>query len=85
MNKYNSNIHHSRSIRRLKGYDYAQAGLYFITICTQNRAFLFGNVESKGDPCGLPEMILNDADTMIEKEWLKIPQRFTNVQFTNIW
>jgi len=30
--KYNPNIHHRRSIR-LKGYDYAQAGLYFITIC----------------------------------------------------
>ena len=31
--------HHRRSIR-LKGYDYSQAGAYFITICTQNRACL---------------------------------------------
>ena len=29
---FDSNIHHRRSIR-LKGYDYSQAGLYFITIC----------------------------------------------------
>jgi REP element-mobilizing transposase RayT len=41
--RYNSNIHHRRSIR-LKGYDYSQAGLYFITICCQDRACLFGEI-----------------------------------------
>ena len=30
---YNLDIHHRRSIR-LKGYDYSQAGAYFVTICT---------------------------------------------------
>jgi REP element-mobilizing transposase RayT len=40
---YNPNIHHRRSIR-LKGYDYSQAGLYFITICCQDRACLFGEI-----------------------------------------
>ena len=30
--QYNPNIHNRRSIR-LKGYDYSQAGLYFVTIC----------------------------------------------------
>ena len=48
MNKYNPNIHHRRSIR-LKGYDYAQAGLYFITMCVQNREYLFGKI-SGADP-----------------------------------
>ena len=43
MNKYNPNIHHRRSIR-LKGYDYSQAGLYFITICVQHRECLFGEI-----------------------------------------
>ena len=33
---YNPNIHHRRSIR-LRGYDYVQAGAYFVTICTQGR------------------------------------------------
>ncbi|MBN1462159.1 MAG: transposase, partial [Paludibacteraceae bacterium] len=32
-----------RSIR-LKGYDYAQEGVYFITICTFDKQWLFGNV-----------------------------------------
>jgi REP element-mobilizing transposase RayT len=40
---YNPNIHHRRSIR-LKGYDYSQAGLYFITICVQNQECLFGKI-----------------------------------------
>jgi len=60
-----------RSIR-LKGYDYSQAGLYFITICVQDRECLFGKIENG-------EMILNDAGIMVENEWLKIPDRFTNV------
>ncbi|MDR2345275.1 MAG: hypothetical protein LBE18_04345, partial [Planctomycetaceae bacterium] len=41
--KYNPNIHHRRSIR-LKEYDYSQAGLYFITICTPNRECIFGEI-----------------------------------------
>jgi len=36
---YNTNIHHRKSIR-LKGYDYSQAGLYFITICVKDRECL---------------------------------------------
>jgi len=38
-----SQKHQRRSIR-LKGYDYSQAGGYFITICTQDRRHLFGEI-----------------------------------------
>ncbi len=41
MNRYNAHIHHRKSIR-LKGYDFSQAGLYFITICTHTRQCSFG-------------------------------------------
>lgn len=34
--KYDPSIHHRRSIR-LQGYDYSRAGVYFVTLCTQNR------------------------------------------------
>lgn len=40
---YNPNVHHRKSIR-LKGYDYSQAGLYFITICCHQRNHLFGHI-----------------------------------------
>ena len=40
---YNPQIHHRRSIR-LKEYDYSRAGLYFITICCQDRNCRFGDI-----------------------------------------
>ena len=42
---YNPDKHHRKTIR-LKGYDYSQAGLYFITIVLYQRACLFGEVVS---------------------------------------
>lgn len=70
--KYNPNIHHRRSIR-LKGYDYSQAGLYFVTICVQHREHLLGEIENG-------KMILNDAGMMVETEWLKLQERFKNIR-----
>ncbi len=70
--KYNPDIHHRRSIR-LKGYDYSQAGLYFITICTQNRLCLFGEIENG-------EMILNDAGIMIDKWWNELKHKYRNIK-----
>lgn len=42
---YDPNMHHRRSIR-LQGYDYSQAGAYFITTCTHGRERLFGEIVS---------------------------------------
>ena len=71
MNNYNPNIHHRRSFR-LKGYDYSQAGLYFITICVQDRKCLFGEIVD-----GI--INLNDAGNISENCWLEIPNHFPNV------
>lgn len=75
MNSYNPNIHHRKSIR-LQGYDYAQAGLYFITICAYNKEHLFGEIEIGKN--GFPEMILNYAGNMASDCWLEIPKHFPN-------
>ncbi len=61
---YNPKIHNRQSIR-LKGYDYSSSGLYFITICVQNRAHLFGKIENR-------KMVLNDAGKMIQTEWINL-------------
>ena len=71
MNNYNPNIHHRKSIR-LKGYDYSQAGLYFITICCEGRLCRFGNIENN-------EMKLNKYGTIAFDEWMKTPQLRPNV------
>ena len=68
MNNYNPNIHHRRSIR-LKGYDYSKAGLYFITICCQDRICRFGDIEND-------EMQLNEYGKIAYLEWMKLPERF---------
>jgi putative transposase len=68
MNNYNPNIHHRRSIR-LKGYDYSQEGLYFITINTKDRECLFGEIVDG-------KMVLNDAGKIANKCWLEIPKHF---------
>jgi putative transposase len=70
--KYNPQIHHRRSIR-LKGYDYSQAGLYFITICCQDRKCRFGKIENG-------EMILNELGTIAYNEWIKLVERFTSFE-----
>lgn len=71
---YNPNIHHRRSIR-LKGYDYSQAGLYFITICCQDRICRFGKIVG-ASPGGRPEMELNEFGTIAYNEWKKLSERF---------
>jgi putative transposase len=61
--RYNPQIHHRRSIR-LKGYDYSQAGAYFITICCHNREYRFGKIADG-------EMRLNDAGKIANDCWLQ--------------
>jgi putative transposase len=62
---YDPNIHHRRSIR-LEGYDYSQEGLYFVTICTENRHCIFGNIIDG-------EMVLNNIGTIAYNTWLETP------------
>ncbi len=60
-----------RSVR-LKGYDYAQCGAYFLTVCTQHRETLFGLIEDR-------EVRLNAAGRMVEDAWACLPDRFSNL------
>jgi putative transposase len=60
---------HDRRTLRLQGYDYAQAGAYFVTVCTQNRECLFGEIAGE-------EMKLNKAGRMVEKWWAKLLEKF---------
>jgi hypothetical protein len=89
---YDPSIHHRKSIR-LKGYDYSQAGLYFITICVQNKKLLFGEIarpipiHAGVDPnvCQIypdndPQLTLNDAGKMIEKWFQKLEDKFPDIK-----
>jgi len=63
---------HRRSIR-LKGYDYSQPGAYFITICTQDRACLFGDVMGG-------EMRLNEYGHIVWRCLEEIPLHFPHAE-----
>jgi len=71
MVKFDPQKHHRRSIR-LKGYDYASAGAYFVTIVAWHREFLFGKIVNK-------EMQLNKAGKIVQWEWLELPKRSSYV------
>ncbi len=71
MSPYSPDIHHRRSIR-LKGYDYASEGLYFVTMCVQNRECLFGEIINN-------EIVLNDAGRMVEKWYNKTQDKFRDI------
>jgi putative transposase len=60
--------HHRQSIR-LRGYDYTQAGAYFVTIVVRDRECLLGDVVSG-------EMRLNNYGRIVAAEWQKLPARF---------
>ena len=72
MVKFDPKKHHRRSIR-LKGYDYSQAGAYYVTIVTWHRDFLFGEIMNK-------EMILNKVGKIVEWEWLELSKRLLYVE-----
>ncbi|MES2775511.1 MAG: transposase [Bacteroidota bacterium] len=70
--KYDPLRHHRRSLR-LKGYDYSQAGLYFITICCKNMTCRFGDIKNN-------EMVLNKNGQIAYDKWVALPERFENVE-----
>lgn len=75
MSRYNPKIHKRRSIR-LKGYDYGQNGLYFITICIQNRECLLGDIVNG-------KLQTNDAGKMIDKWYFELENKFPNIKCHN--
>ena len=93
MSDHYPNFHQRKSIR-LKGYDYSKAGLYFITMCVQNRDCLFGDIRAVG-VVGAPlrgcpkilenegprekEMILNDAGEMIVKWYYELENKYPEI------
>lgn len=70
--RFNPDVHHRRSIR-LQGYDYAQAGAYFVTICTQDRECSFGNIVDG-------KMRLNNLGEVVAESWQWLAIRYRHVE-----
>jgi putative transposase len=65
---YDPNKHHRRSIR-LKGYDYARPGAYFVTICVRERECALGGVVDG-------EMVLNDWGRIVAESWSWLAEQY---------
>jgi putative transposase len=61
--KYNPKTHHRRSIR-LQQYDYSQEGMYYVTICIEDRECLLGEVAGG-------EIILSAFGEVVREEWIR--------------
>jgi REP element-mobilizing transposase RayT len=62
-------IANRRRSMRIQGWDYSQEGVYFITICTQDKEYLFGEIVAD-------LMHLNASGEMVLQTWEELPERF---------
>ncbi|MFA5130070.1 MAG: transposase [Patescibacteria group bacterium] len=63
----------SRRSIRLRGYDYAESGWYFVTLCTQDRNPIFGRIERNG------KMILSRYGHIAKHVWRRGKHIWKNV------
>ena len=61
-----------RSIR-LRGYDYARPGAYFVTVCTHRRVPLFGSVVRH-------RMVLNATGRVVRARWDGLPEHYPHLR-----
>lgn len=64
---------HRRRSLRLRGYDYGQPGLYFVSVCTWGREPTLGEV-ADGEACP------NGVGTFVWRVWEGLPERFPGVE-----
>ena len=62
-----------RNSLRLKGYDYAQPGAYFVTVVTHQWACLFGEIVDN-------KMLLTHTGKIVEWEWEHLAKQFDFVE-----
>jgi len=58
-----------RKLQRLPGYDYSQDGVYFVTICSENRKHIFGDISTNMPPI----MELNPLGLILLNAIIEIP------------
>ena len=58
-----------RKSPRLRDYDYSQSGAYFVTICTNQRRHLFGEVDAGNMRCSRLGQIAADELQVILQRW----------------
>lgn len=63
----------NRKPNRLKGYDYAGNGAYFITICTKGRKYILSRIPVGNAAPGVPKIELTAIGKIVEEHLRLIP------------
>lgn len=63
----------TRQSLRLKNYGYHNAGSYFVTICAQQRACIFGEIINGN-------VLLTEAGALAQRVWTELPTHYPNVK-----
>ena len=71
--KYKHVYGQERKRMRWTAFDYSSQGVYFVTIVTKNRTCLFGDVVDG-------EMLLNDAGSMVQEQYLHLEQSMDGLE-----
>ena len=69
--RYEPDKHRRRSVR-MPGYDYSQAGAYFVTICVEGKRCLLGHIEDG-------KMILNAHGHTVSECWQWLSEQYPYV------
>ncbi len=64
---------------RLKNYDYSAAGAYFVTVCSKDKAHIFGQVSVGRDDLGAPSTELTAIGKLVEKYILSVNEAYEDV------
>ena len=62
----------NRKPNRMKGYDYSQDNLYFVTSCVQDRVCCFGGITDG-------KMMLNEYGNIAEQQWHWLGEQYPYV------
>jgi len=71
-----------RKLTRLKDYDYATPGAYFITICTDKKKCLFGRIRSQGNT-GEPQMQYSPIGLIARQCLMDVENHYVNIKIDN--
>ena len=71
-------------LRRCVGHDYSQRQIYMVTMVTEERRPLFGQVvghsEAATDSCEAPRIALTELGQRVEDEWWGIPRYYPQIE-----
>ena len=71
-----------RKLPRLRSYDYATPGAYFITICTHEKRCVFGNIV-QGNNVGEAHLVYSPIGEIARKCLLNVAAHYENVKVDN--